>query len=214
LVVRDGKWTVVDQYNPESADAQITGLAAVPGEAGSPTITLYDRKGRELVILKRRADTTYAVAHTMPVGNFDLSAMTAAPIGAGGKTALLLADKNTLALYTPDEVAKTLVEKHSYESDVRDAWLGDAVVGDINHDGVRDVAVVEMRKANIEILTTLPNGSFVKVMRFQVFQGKRFADEPQSGAEPREVLIGEVTGDGIDDLVLIVHDRLVVYPGQ
>jgi len=28
------------------------------------------------------------------------------------------------------------------------------------------------------------------------------------------VLAGDVTGDGIDDIVLVVHDRVIVYPGQ
>lgn len=214
LAVRDGKWTVIDQYNPESADTQITGLAVVPGEPGSPVIVMYDRKSREIVILKRRADTAYAVAHTMPVGNLDLSAMLAGPLGGGGGTALLLADARMLAVYNPGGTGRTLVEKHSYETDLKDAWLGDAVVGDLNHDGVRDVAVIDVRKANVEILTTLPGGGFAKVMAFQVFQGKRFADMPEGGREPREVLIGELTGDGIDDIVLIVHDRVIVYPGQ
>src|SRR5262249_37282917 len=31
LMVKDGQWTVVDQYNPESSDAQISGLATMPG---------------------------------------------------------------------------------------------------------------------------------------------------------------------------------------
>lgn len=149
----------------------------------------------------------------MPVGDFDLSAMLALPLGKTGRTAVLLADAKKLALLVPHAEAPTLVEQHSYESDTKDAWLGDAVIGDVNHDGVRDVAAVDMGKAAIEILTTPPGGGFVKAMRFQVFQGKRFA-ERLTPAVSREVLIGEVTGDGIDDIVLLVHDRLIVYPGQ
>ena len=36
----------------------------------------------------------------------------------------------------------------------------------------------------------------------------------QEGAarEPREVLVADVTDDGRPDLVLLVHDRLLVYP--
>ena len=127
---------------------------------------------------------------------------------------MLLADANKLALLTPDVQAPTLVEKYTYETETKDAWLADAVVGGGNHHQVRAVAVVDMGKAAIEVLTTPPGGGFVKATRFQVFQGKRFRDAPDSRGEPREVLIGDVTDDGIDDIVVLVHDRLIVYPGQ
>lgn len=215
LKVENGQWSVVDQYNPEVADAEIAGLAALPGPTlGSPVLALYDKKSRDLVVLRRRADHTYAVSKTMPVGTFDVQAMEPLALGEGAAGALLLADVSTLAVFTPDLNAPTLVEQRSYETNMKDAWLADAVIGDVNHDGVRDVMVIDMRKANIELLTTAPNGELVKAMRFQVFQGKRFRDDPDAGGEPREVLCGDVTGDSIDDVVLIAHDRIIVYPGQ
>ncbi len=214
LVVRDGRWTVVDQYNPETADARVVGLAALAGGDGAPTLVMYDQKAGDLLVLKRRDDQTYGVAQSMPIGHFKLTAMLPLPIGKSGKTAVLLADAGKLAVLTPGSQAATLVEQHSYETDVKRAWLGDAVVGDINHDGVRDVVVLDMGKAALEVLTTPPGGGFVKAVRFQVFQGKRFSDAPDSRGEPREAMIGDVTDDGIDDVVIVVHDRLIIYPGQ
>ena len=32
--------------------------------------------------------------------------------------------------------------------------------------------------------------------------------------EPREVVVGDVTGDGLSDVVLLVHDRVLVYPQE
>ncbi|MGD8453954.1 MAG: VCBS repeat-containing protein [Phycisphaerae bacterium] len=214
LRVQDNRWTVVDQYNPETANAEITGLATLPGPAGSPTVVMYDRKARDLLVLRRREDNTYAVAQTMPVGNFDLSAMFPLTVGSEQRPGLLLADTGKLVLFSPDETAPTFVVQDSYETDAKDAFLADAVIGDLNHDGVRDVLLVDMRKAALEILTTLPDGAFVRAMRFQVFQGKRFSDDPDSYGEPHEVLIGDVDGDGVDDIALLVHDRLIIYPGQ
>lgn len=216
LVVRDGRWTVVDQYNPESADAQLTGLAVLGAAGEGAALLTYDSdpRARDLLVFKRRGDGTYGVAKTMPIGAFDVAAMRALPIGAVGGSALLIADAQKLAVFYPGQAAPTLVEQHSYETDIKDAWLGDAVCGDLNHDGVRDVVSVDTRKANLEILTTLPDGELVKALRFQVFQGKRFSDEPDRGGDPREVLVGDVTGDQIDDVVLLAHDRLLVYPGQ
>ncbi|MFH1747368.1 MAG: VCBS repeat-containing protein [Planctomycetota bacterium] len=214
LMVREGRWTVIDQYNPETADAEITGLAAIPDKAGSPILAMYDRKSRDLLVLRRRADQAYAVAHSIPVGNYDLTAMQALSLGTSGRHALLMADADKLALLTPGEIAPTLVEQCSYETDTKGAWLGDSVAGDVNHDGVRDVVAVDVRKANLEVLTTLPDGDLTRALRFQVFQGKRFSDDPDAYGEPREVLIADLTNDGIDDIAVLVHDRLIIYPGQ
>lgn len=214
LLVQGGRWTVVDQYNPESADSKISGITVLPNPSGGPTLVMYERKADELLVFGRRGDGTYTVEQSMPVGDYDLTAMTTLPIGAAGRPAVLLADPSKLAVITPDEAAATLVEQHSYETETKDALLADAVVGDLNHDGVRDVALIDVGKASIEIVTTTPTGGYVKATRFQVFQGKRFADAPETYGEPREVLAGDVTGDGIDDIVLLVHDRLIVYPGQ
>jgi len=214
LVVEEGRWNVVDQYNADSSGAEITGLTALPGEAGSPTLVLYDRKGRNLLVLKRGSDKTYSVVQTMPVGDYDVSAMTTLAIGRQGRPGVVLADSEKLALFRPDESAPTLVAQHSYETDVKDGWLGDAAIGDLNHDGIRDALVIDMRKASLDILTEAPDGKLVRASRFQVFQGKRFSSDPNQMGEPREVRIGDVTGDGIADVVLLVHDRLIVYPGQ
>lgn len=214
LAVKDGRWTVVDQYNPESSESEVVGLAVLPQPSGPPKLALYDRKVRDLLIFARKDKQPYAVQQTMPAGQFDLRTMLAGPLGPGGGLALLLSDPRKLAVFPADTVGQTLVETHSYESPIKDAFLTDTVIGDVNHDGIRDVIVVESRKANLEVLTTLPDGGLVRVTSFQVFQGKRFSDEPERGGDPREVLIGDVTGDRVDDIVLIAHDRVIVYPGQ
>ena len=190
LVVRDGRWTVVDQYSPESADAKITGVAVLPPltptpgpsdpspqrqqgssasdpspkrqRGSSPTLVLYDKRAGDLLVFARRDDQTYALSQSMPVGTFELTAMTVLPIGRTGRHAALLADPGKLAVLTPDEKAPTLVEQHAYESETKDAFLADAVAGDLNHDRVRDLAVLDPAKAAVEILTTLPAGDLVR----------------------------------------------------
>lgn len=219
LVVQDGRWTIVDQYNPETADAEITGIAVLPGAVAAdrgegPRLVMYDRTSRELLVLDPRPEGSYRVTASVPAGEFDLRAMQVAPLAAEGKPVVLLADARKLALFTPGQTAPTLVEKAAYETEIRDAFAGDSVIGDINHDGVRDVVLVEMRRAYLEILTTVGEFELASVMNFQVFQGKRFSGEPQSGGQPREVRIADVTGDAIDDIIVLVHDRLIVYPGQ
>ncbi len=214
LRIEDGRWTVVDQYNPESASADITGLALLPDKVGKPMLLAYERRARELIVFEWQESRTFVAQRAVPVPEFDLTAMLALPLGKSGEFGLLLVDANKLAVLRPTERAATLVEQQSYTSEARDAWLADSIVGDLNHDGVRDVTAVDLGRAALEILTTLPDGRLIRALRFQVYQGKRFTDAPETRGQPREVLVADVTSDGIDDIVLIVHDRLIVYPGE
>lgn len=209
LRVVDGAWTVVDQYNPDIADAELKGLAVLPG--ASPTIVMYDKKSRELLAMKRREDGAFAVTQSTSAGVFDPLAMAAT--GAGKDQRVILADTRWIGVFSPQSSAPTLVEQQAYESAIKDVWMSDSVVGDLNSDGVRDVVLVDVRRAFLEILTTQPDGELKSAMNFQVFQGKRLGREDEGG-EPRQVLCGDVTGDGLDDLVALTHDRLIVYPAQ
>ena len=214
LAIREGQWTVVEQFNAESSDAQLKGLAALPGaKAGSPMVATYDRKTGDLLVFERRADGAYAVARDWAIGAFDPTAFGDLPRGAGAAD-LLIADAQKLARLSPAAAMPSLVEVHAYETKMKDAWLTDAVSGDVNRDGVADVVLVDSRKANLEVLTTPPSGGFARVLSFQVFQGKRFSTEQDYGTDPREVLVGDLSGDGVDDVALLAHDRLIVYPGQ
>ncbi len=251
LAVRDGRWTIIEQFNPENAEAQITGLAVIPASPGAPTasagggnpstvasdaqaaasaaqseaagvvraaahaaprVVLYERKARELVVLARRADGSFAVSQTMPAPGFDLSAM--GLITTGARAGVLLADVDKLGVLEVDGVTPTLSERGSYETDIAGGWLSDAVVGDLNGDGVREIIAVDLGKAAIEVLAELPDSRLQRVQRFQVFHGKRYSEDPDVRGEPREVLCDDVTGDGRADIVLIAHDRLLIYPGQ
>jgi len=50
--------------------------------------------------------------------------------------------------------------------------------------------------------------------RWQVFEQHTFRGSSDSMPEPREALIADVTGDGKNDLIVLVHDRILVYPQE
>jgi len=50
--------------------------------------------------------------------------------------------------------------------------------------------------------------------RWQVFEERTFRSRRSETPEPREALVIDVTGDGRNDLVVLVHDRILVYPQE
>jgi len=88
------------------------------------------------------------------------------------------------------------------------------VAGDLTGDG------------NVELVTLDPDGSVVEILardetakawtsrlHFKVFEtDEHFQGRRGESLEPREAIVADVTGDGKKDLLLLVHDRVLVYP--
>jgi hypothetical protein len=75
------------------------------------------------------------------------------------------------------------------------------------------VVLLDINKHVLEIARRGSSGTWAGVMHFPLFdsnphyRGRRGAE-----TQPRESLVADLTGDGLEDLVLLMHDRVLVYP--
>jgi len=226
LVFSEGRiWSVIDQYNAKSTENQISAVAAFDLEAGGPadrpSILLLDGQKGQLQILKAGSDKTYRLEKELDVGRWNSAAhlkMLFAPLTGGEVESLLLFDSKKFALVTPltsRNFAQHLEQQFSYETKIKDGIYGNLTAGDINSDGRTDIVMVEYGRSHIEILTLDAGVKPVPAMRFKIFEQKSYRDSkprPKAAAEPRELTIADVTGDGKDDLVTVIHDRIIIYP--
>ena len=58
------------------------------------------------------------------------------------------------------------------------------------------------------------NRKLIPANRWPVFEERTFRSRRSDLPEPREALVTDVTGDGKNDLVVLVHDRILVYPQE
>ncbi|MBN2593325.1 MAG: VCBS repeat-containing protein [Sedimentisphaerales bacterium] len=226
LVFSDGQtWNVVDQYNAKSTENQISVVAAFALETGTqaerPSILLLDGQKGQLQILKAGSDKTYRVEKVLDVGNFNSAAhmkMLFAPLTGNDVESLLLFDSKQFAIVTPptnNKFAQHMEQQFAYETKIKDGIYGNLAAGDINSDGLTDVIMVEYGRSHIEILTFDADEKPVPAMRFKILEEKSYRDSkpgPKASAEPRELTVADVTGDGKDDLVTVIHDRIIIYP--
>ena len=86
----------------------------------------------------------------------------------------------------------------------------------MNGDGVPDVVFTDVAEQMLEIASYAGEKDLLHAITFKVFERKIFRGVGDM-TEPRDQVIGDVDGDGRDDIVLIAHDRILVLrqdPGR
>ena len=221
MVFQAGKgWEVVDQYPAPSPLSNLTAAAAfaMPG-ATAMTIVIYDAAREKLGLLARQDDGTYQAANEVEVGAVTARKILAGNFGGPSPVSLLLCGSGTLIRVPLSEQTIQPVKVAGFETDLKDSRYGALAVGDLNGDRLPDIALCDQAGGAVEILAFDPAGRLVPALRFKVYEQPRSIERTvyregrgKESGEPRAVLIADVTGDGKADLILAVHDRLIIYP--
>jgi hypothetical protein len=234
LIFSQGRnWSVIDQYNAKSTENQISAVAAFdiygegpegPRKAGTqsrPAILLLDGRKGQLQILKAGEDKTYRVEKELDTGKWNDAIhlkMLFEPLTGSRTKSLMLFDSGKFALITPlsdSDSAQYLEQSFSYETKIKDGLYGNLTAGDINYDDRTDIIMVEYKNNHIEILALDAGLKPTPAMRFKIFEQKSYRDSrrpSKPSVEPRELKVADVTNDGKDDLVTVIHDRIIIYP--
>jgi hypothetical protein len=226
LVFAEGRnWSIIDQYNAKNTDNKISAVSAFDidgvGTHNQPAILLLDGRKGQLQILKTADDKTYRLEKEINVGTWQSathSKMLFGSLSGGEVESVLLFDSEKFALLTPPgdhNPPRRLERTFSYETRIKDGAYGNLAAGDINADRRPDIVMVEYKRNHIEILALDSQRNPVPAMRFKVFEEKTYrnrSESSQASVEPRQLEIADVTGDGKNDLVTVIHDRVIVYP--
>ena len=212
---------VVDQFNGRSPSSLIVAAAGADLDGDSvPEIILADSATRCLTVLKRNEIGVYGIAGNLQTGPLSLERLLVTDLTADGKPELLLVGKDDFTLLRPGAPRTALRQVASYETPVKNGRLEGIAVGRLNGDDEVDLLVSEGTKHRMTLLVRqADSASLHRVLSWPVFEtktyaGRRFGPEATATSEPREFEIGDVTGDEKPDIVLLIHDRLLVYPQE
>ena len=207
---KEGHWQVKDQYNTGRGSAQVLGAATLDVDGdGTKEVILLDRSSKSLLFLNLK-DNVYRPGGTLAVGPIDFQGMSVADLDGDGRDDLLLAGTDRFGVVLTGRKGQRFKPIASYESSRTEARLGDIAAGDLNGDGQPDMVLTDTGEHFVEIVTFASPGVLERAMAFRIFERKSFRDV-NTLIEPRDLAVADVNGDHRDDLVLIVHDRILVY---
>ncbi len=206
-------WTIVEQFNAVGGTPRVTGVVTLDIDpAEGEEIVLWD-DATDALRLFRNEEGVSRQYDQIEIGEFPLVSMLTTDINRDGVDDLMLVGTSQFAVSLTGVQRGEFQEVASYENAEPDEVLfGDVVVGDINGDGLPESILIDSLRHSIEIVASRPDWHLEWGLTFRVFEEKSFSGAGSTGRQPREVLIADVTGDGADDLILLAHDRILVYP--
>jgi hypothetical protein len=74
------------------------------------------------------------------------------------------------------------------------------------------MVAVDAGEQMFEIFTFGHSGEMLHATGFQIFETQLFHGGDTRENQPRQVIIADITGDGAHDVVMLCHDRVLVYP--
>ncbi|HEY9171734.1 MAG TPA: VCBS repeat-containing protein [Verrucomicrobiae bacterium] len=210
-------WTfrVKEQINGVGGDSRLVGAAAIPsGTNATPALFLLDAERKTLTLCERDASGVWQIARNVPLPVTDFTSLR--PVALGGPTANCVGffGLNAVAWLALSGDTWELRTMDNYETPIRDGYLRDVISGDLNHDGRKDLVFLETAKNYVDLVLFDANHKLVPGNRWQVFEQRMFRGRPSDQPEPREAAVADLTGDGKNDLVVLVHDRLLLYPQE
>jgi len=208
-----GQFGVLDQLNGR-ANANFSGVVATDLDGdGKPEAVAYDDDSKSLVILRRGEQGVFETGRTLETGAFDFAGLLAADLTGDGREDVVLAGTEKFGVVPSGRADLTIAEGTPYESTERSAVLTNLLCEDLGGPPGAEVVVLDVRNYRVEILGLGAGDAWKRLYAWKVFETKTFEAEGRGGEEPHGSCVADLTGDGRMDLVLLVHDRVLVYPG-
>ena len=213
---------IIDQYNGKSTESSIKTAVTLDLDSDRiPEIVLYDSQSKQLAILKKTGNNAYEIAENVDVGHFNIKEILARDINNDGIKDLLLFGQERFGILYAGITDPQFESLAGYITAIKRGIYTKYAAGDVNSDGVKDIAVIEGKRHNLEILSINNKNELKQELTWPIFEDPeadlldeelddyRWRNLPTS--EPREIKIVDINNDGKSDILLLAHRNLIIY---
>jgi hypothetical protein len=212
-----GNWNfhVKQQINGAAPNSRLTAAATLPGTTNSPAhLFMLDAERKALSFCRQDTNGTWQIIRNIPLPVSDFDSLQPIAIGGTNHNAVGLAGPNLAAMLPLKGDIWELAQLDGYETPIRNGHLTDVITGDLDNDQRKDLVFLETARNYLDLVIFDKQRRLTPANRWQVFEERTFRGRRAELPEPREALIADLTGDGRNDLAVLVHDRVLLYPQE
>ncbi|MFC1479480.1 FG-GAP repeat domain-containing protein, partial [Planctomycetota bacterium] len=216
LTIDGSQVKILDQINSPLDGAVSAVIPLSIDGKGKKELLLYDAGFNKLIVMQKKANSRYEPIETITIDAISIDRIYTADFTNNGIDDILIKGRNKFGIIPRGSSKGYLSLVTSYETKIKDGKYGFAEVGDFTADGSSEVILIEAQHHIIEFLA-FRNNKLAPAVKFKIFEsgpgGTSTVYGRQKGSiyEPREIAFEDINGDSIPDLIVIVHDRIIVY---
>jgi len=199
-------WQVVLQVNARDSGARLGSLVVL-----GDRIVAADGETDSLLVMDR-VDDDWTHTESLALRGFDLGPLAAGAFSGDGKPNVLSLGAGGFAIVPFAGERRAFREIAAWQPDDERLQPHELGIGDVNGDGHVDIVSLDSAEQQCDILTVDAAERLQHALGFTVFESRIFAGGSTREYEPSQAIIADVTGDGAADLVLLCHDRVLLYP--
>ncbi len=208
-------FTVKEQINGAANNSRLVGATPIRnGGNAVDSLFLFDAEKKAVTLSERNTNGTWQVVRNISLPFTEFTDLATIQLGAMKPNAIAFIGLNAVAWLPLSGNTWQFTELDGYETPIKDARLNDVVSGDLNQDKRKDLVFLETAKNYLDVVIYSKGRKLVPANRWPVFEERSFRGRRGDSPEPREALVMDFTGDGKNDLAIIVHDRVLVYPQE
>jgi hypothetical protein len=218
----DGEIRLLEQFNGKTPTSRIDSIAVADlNRSGFPEVVLLDSVNQVLTVYSRDADGNFTLAGHQETRGMRATRLLPFDANGDGRKDLLVYEEGRLQIFYSEGARRVFTPEWRRAPAEKD-WLHSRVFSlplapRANSSGEQLIALVG--KENVLEFYDSEGDETARLELF--FRFKVFDDETSVGAgrpgarpEPRELLAADMNGDGLPDLVALMHDNIVIYPRQ
>jgi len=213
-------WQVVTQINAKDSSAKLISVALL----GQKVVAADKENGRLVVMGDTPIPATepankdapkgpeWKQLETLKVRGFTIGAIYAGSFAGDGNDSILGIGDDGFAVIRLDGTRNSLKQFATWRNDEERRMQHELTAGDVNNDGYMDLVSLDAGEQMCEIFTFTETQKLLYATGFKVFESKLFQGGEPREYEPSECVIADITGDGGNDIILLAHDRVLIYP--
>lgn len=210
-----GKGRIVEQFNAPGVTSRVA-AALVMGTGADARVMLVDTQGGKLHLLRRGEDKVFRVERTRDSGVTALDE--ARLVSTQGGQRLLCLSKDRFEVVPLTGAALELKPHTTFDSELKDTKPTDLLAAAFSGSGVDDLVMIDATATRVLefFRAASPEAhDWQSVLFFPVFQGDpHYRGKQGYEFEPHDYAVVDINADGLLDLCLLVHDRLLLYVAE